>query len=338
MTTMQPRMLVNVADDQQWKRELSEAISSLPELFSLLRLEHLLDSYPPVSKGFRLRVPRAYVDKMQLGNIHDPLLRQVLPSPEENNMSGLMDPVGDLGAVTTPGLLHKYHGRVLLLTTGACAIHCRYCFRRHFPYSDNCKPAAHWQDALDYIAANNSIQEVILSGGDPLTMDDQRLAELCEQLQAIEHVKWLRIHTRLPVVLPSRINASLLKWISGTRLRTTMVIHANHANELGDRELNVLQQLRQADVSLLNQSVLLKRVNDDADSLAQLSRRLHDCGVMPYYLHLLDPVQGAMHFDVDQSTGCQLIESLRSQLPGYLVPRLVREEIGNDTKTAIFSG
>lgn len=322
--------------DQSWKRELAEAVNSVPELLSMLGLEHLQAKYSTTELPFRLRVPHAYVAKMQYGNIDDPLLRQVLPDPEEDADSGQLDPVGDLDALTTPGLLHKYKGRVLLVTTGACAIHCRYCFRRHFPYSDNCKQSSLLRNTLQYIQNDTSIHEIILSGGDPLTLDDQRLGDICAQLEAIEHLKWLRIHTRLPIVLPSRINQSLLQWISQSRFRITMVIHANHANELGTDELNALLRLQQAGVTLLNQSVLLKNINDDATTLTELSQRLHDCGVIPYYLHLLDPVQGAMHFDVDAITAGQLIETLRSELPGYLVPRLVREEKGKTSKTAIF--
>ena len=337
MQTIQFKSQAATDLNQRWKRELAEAVNSVPQLLSMLGLEHLQHIYTTSEQPFRLRVPHAYIAKMQHGNIDDPLLRQVLPDPKENTDSGLLDPVGDLSSMTTPGLLHKYNGRVLLVTTGACAIHCRYCFRRHFPYSDNCKQSSLLQNTLQYIENDTSIHEIILSGGDPLTLDDERLSDMCEQLESIEHLKWLRIHTRLPVVLPSRINHSLLRWINKSRFRITMVIHANHANELGVEELEALNRLQQAGVTLLNQSVLLKNINDNIASITQLSQRLHDCGVVPYYLHLLDPVKGAMHYDVDQATACQLIEAMRNQLPGFLIPRLVREENGKDSKTAIFS-
>lgn len=337
MPTIQLRNALPVEINQQWKYELAQAVNSTKELLMLLGLENWLEKYPQSNPAFSLRVPRAYVAKMQPGDINDPLLRQVLPAPDENDKTGQPDPVGDLASMATPGLLHKYHGRVLLLTTGACAIHCRYCFRQHFPYSENCKQSMQWQQSLSYIQNDTSIHEVILSGGDPLTLDDQRLKRLCAELESIEHLKWLRIHTRLPVVLPARINASLLEWLSNSRFQITMVIHANHANELANAEYKALQELKLAGVNLLNQSVLLKGINDDAATLINLSHRLYDCGVLPYYLHLLDPVQGAMHFDVEPSAGRGLIESLRNKLPGYLVPQLVREDAGKASKTAIFT-
>jgi EF-P beta-lysylation protein EpmB len=323
-------------DPDGWKHELAEAVTSSEELLSLLQLDHMIsmtEQYP----GFRLRVPRSYVSKMRTGDANDPLLRQVLPSSEEAANNGLLDPVGDLDAMVTPGLLHKYHGRVLLVTTGACAVHCRYCFRRNFPYSNASINSAHWLSALAYISRHKEINEVILSGGDPLVLDDQKLDQIQRQLGKINHVKWLRIHSRLPVVLPTRINASLLSWMQNSDLRITLVIHANHANEIGAQEQAALRALSSAGVTLLNQSVLLKRVNDNADIMVALSHRLHECGVMPYYLHLLDKTRGAMHFEVSQADALSIIEDMRGQLPGYLVPRLVREQAGENSKTAIFS-
>jgi EF-P beta-lysylation protein EpmB len=318
-----------------WKKELSEAISSPVELLRTLELEHLLSEFVDVDSSFRLRVPHAYVAKMQKGNPEDPLLRQVLPTLKEKDPSGSRDPVGDLHALLSPGLLHKYHGRALLITTGACAIHCRYCFRRHFPYAENNGQSSNWQSALDYLRTHMEIQEVILSGGDPLVLDDVKLETLCSELETIEHVKWLRLHTRLPVVLPSRINHSLLQWMEKSRFRITVVIHANHAQELGFNEEQALQQLRDIGVTLLNQSVLLRGVNDNTSNLVNLSERLHDVGVIPYYLHLLDKVQGALHFEVNHSKACEIVDNMRAQLPGFLVPRLVREESGASSKTAI---
>jgi EF-P beta-lysylation protein EpmB len=319
-----------------WKRDLAEAISSSEELLRLLQLEHLIASTDQ-RPAFRLRVPRSYVAKMRIADENDPLLRQVLPLDDELSGSGMLDPVGDLDAMLSPGLLHKYHGRVLLITTGACAIHCRYCFRRNFPYSDASLSPAHWRDALGYISDHKDIQEVILSGGDPLVLDDHKLDHLQRQLGKISHVKWLRIHTRLPVVLASRVNNSLLKWIHDSALRITLVIHANHANEIGAQEQAALAALSRAGATLLNQSVLLKRVNDSTDSMIELSHRLHECGVLPYYLHCLDKTRGAMHFEISQAQALKIMDDMRAKLPGYLVPRLVREQAGEKSKTAIFS-
>lgn len=319
-----------------WKNELAEAISSPIELLRELELEHRLSDFIDDEPGFRLRVPRAYVAKMQKGNPEDPLLLQVLPTLEEKETSGSKDPVGDIHAMLSPGLLHKYHGRALLITTGACAIHCRYCFRRHFPYAENSSQLSNWQNALDYLRTHQEIREVILSGGDPLVLDDAKLESLCNELETIPHIKWLRLHTRLPVVLPSRINNSLLQWMEKSRFRITVVIHANHAQELGFREKQALQQLQQINITLLNQSVLLKGINDNTSAQVDLSHRLHDSGVLPYYLHLLDKVEGAMHFDVDHRKACEIMDNMRIQLPGFLVPRLVREETGASSKTAIF--
>jgi EF-P beta-lysylation protein EpmB len=245
------------------------------------------------------------------------------------------DPVGDLSAMTAPGLLHKYQRRVLLTTTGACAIHCRYCFRRHFPYADANPAAEGWRDALGAIAADASIDEVILSGGDPLTLSDARLAELAARLADIPHVRRLRIHTRLPIVLPERITDELCRLLGSTRFQSVVVVHANHANEVDQTVVSALQRLRATGTTLLNQSVLLKGVNDDVDALCALSETLFAAGALPYYLHVLDKVEGAAHFDLDEMTARGLWEQMAARLPGYLVPRLVREEPGTAAKTVI---
>lgn len=323
-------------EKEPWKKELAEAISSPAELLKELELDHMLSECVHKDSVFRLRVPRAYVAKMQKGDAEDPLLLQVLPTLKEKDLTGSSDPVGDLSAMPSPGLLHKYHGRVLLITTGACAIHCRYCFRRHFPYSENSGQPANWDSAIEYLRNHPEIQEVILSGGDPLVLDDIKLEALCSELETIPHIKWLRLHTRLPVVLPSRINHSLIEWMKKSRFRITVVIHVNHANELTRTEEQALWKLREIGVTLLNQSVLLKDVNDNTTVMVDLSRKLHDLGVRPYYLHLLDKVQGAAHFDVDESRACKIVDSMQAQLPGFLVPKLVREESGTSSKTAIF--
>jgi EF-P beta-lysylation protein EpmB len=286
---------------------------------------------------FPLRVPRGFVARMRPGDPHDPLLRQVLPLGDEClTQEGFgPDPVGDSVAMVAPGVLHKYEGRVLLTATGACAVHCRYCFRRHFSYSEANACADHWRGALTYIAGDTTITEVILSGGDPLTLSDRRLAEFTEKLAAIPHVQRLRMHTRLPIVLPERVNDELIGWLGGTRLKTIVVVHANHANEIDAAVRAAVARLKAAGVALLNQSVLLRGVNDSAEALAELSTSLFDAGVLPYYLHLLDRVQGAGHFEVDETVARDLMTQLNARLPGYLVPRLVREVSGAPAKSPV---
>lgn len=322
-----------------WKNALAGAVRDPAELFALLELpRELLGRARQASADFSLRVPRGYVARMAKGDPADPLLRQVLPLGEElHSVPGFVaDPVGDLQASTVPGLLHKYAGRALLVATGACAVHCRYCFRRHFPYADENPSRGNWEAALDYLAADTSIEEVILSGGDPLLLDDARLEELTRRLEAIPHLRRLRIHSRLPVVLPERVDSGLLSWLRSGRLRPVMVIHANHANEIDAEVRRALHRLRQADVTLLNQTVLLKGVNDSIEALAELSEALFEAGVLPYYLHLLDRVSGAAHFQVDGERARDLMAHLRARLSGYLVPRLVREVAGEPGKRPVF--
>lgn len=328
--------LLKAGESTDWQFELANAITSVDELLYELGLEHIKNKSVRNS-DFCLRVPRAFVNKMQKGDADDPLLMQVLPVAAENTLSGLTDPVGDLSAMATPGLLHKYKGRVLLVTTGACAIHCRYCFRRHFPYSGSNPRKNEWQRAIEYLRTHDDVHEVILSGGDPLVLDNKKLERLCTALEQIPHIQWLRIHTRLPVVLPSRIDNGLITLLQKLRFRITLVIHANHANELMHDELEALQRLASTGITLLNQSVLLKGVNDSSASLISLSRRLYQAGVLPYYLHMLDPVQGAMHFDVPRSRAIEIQNTLKQELPGFLVPRLVKEMPGEASKTAIFT-
>lgn len=283
---------------------------------------------------FPLRAPQAFVNRITQGDPNDPLLKQILPTPEEMiKAEGFTtDPVDDKTARTTQGLLHKYPGRVLLITTGACGIHCRYCFRRHYPYADDHLQGEAWQQALDYIAADKTIHEVILSGGDPLTLSDQRLNNLVHDLETIEHIQRLRIHSRQPVVLPARMTDELVKLLGDTRFATSLVLHVNHPNELNDEVAIALKPLREAGITLLNQSVLLRGINDDADVLSELSEQLFQAGILPYYLHQLDRVQGAAHFEVDDKHALQLIKQLRTRLPGYLVPKLVREVAGEASK------
>lgn len=319
-----------------WQKILAEGFASAHELLDFLQLPHTLAS-DDAQKQFKTRVPQGFAALMEPGNPLDPLLLQVLPQAKELTLDAgyATDPLQEAKANPLPGLIHKYSGRVLLTLAGACAINCRYCFRRHFPYENN-NPGRHgWDPVLQYIAHDNTISEVILSGGDPLLAKDAHLAPLISQLSAISHVKTLRIHSRIPVVLPERIDDSFLRLFADFSLQKVMVLHSNHPRELDDRVFAASRRLREADMLLLNQSVLLAGVNNNADILVQLSRRLFACGILPYYLHLLDKVQGAHHFDVPLQEAKKLYQVLQSQLPGYLVPRLVREEAGVGHKTLI---
>ena len=322
-----------------WQQQLAQAITDPMELLNLLGLD--ASDFPmsqQASEHFQLKLPRAYVNKIEPGNPHDPLLLQVMATAAELNSHDdyYADPVGDLAAMPVPGLLHKYHGRVLLITTGACAIHCRYCFRRHFPYTANHSAKNQWQESLTYIQQNTDVSEVILSGGDPLILSDSKLEQLIRQLETIDHVRTLRIHSRIPVSLPSRITDQLLTTLTSSKLQICMVIHANHASEIMAEEQRALMHLHQAGITLLNQSVLLKGVNDSSVTLSDLSHRLFESKTLPYYLHQLDPVQGASHFQVDEKRATELVEDLRNTLPGYLVPKLVKETAGEKSKSPLF--
>ncbi len=318
-----------------WQRELARAITEPEELLAAVGLgPEWLPAARAAARLFPLRVPRGFVARMRRGDSHDPLLRQVLPLAEEclTAPGFTPDPVGDANAMRVPGVLQKYQGRVLLTATGACAVHCRYCFRRHFPYAEANPGADHWRAALDYIAADTSVTEVILSGGDPLTLSDRRLQEFTDALAGLKHVKRLRLHTRLPIVLPERVDHGLLAWLGGMGPGTAVVVHANHANEIDGDVRAALRRLRETGATLLNQSVLLRGVNDDSATLADLSEALFDAGVLPYYLHQLDKVQGAAHFEVEAARAGALMDALRARLPGYLVLRLVREVAGAPAK------
>jgi len=274
---------------------------------------------------------------MEPGNPRDPLLRQVLPLDEEIlSVQGFTsDPVGDLAARRAAGLLHKYRGRALMIATGVCAVHCRYCFRRQYPYEDDRGIGVRWAEAVAEIQQDPSLEEVILSGGDPLTLGDAPLANLAAMLACIPHVRRLRIHTRLPIVIPERVTEELVKWLRGTRLTPVVVVHANHPRELNGAVEAALGRLADAGILLLNQAVLLRGVNDSADTLADLSQRLLDCRVLPYYLHQLDRVAGAAHFETPIEVGRQLVDELTARLPGYAVPRYVREMPGAAAKVRI---
>jgi len=321
-----------------WQRELSAAIRDPRELLQRLGLStHDLDGARAAAGDFPLRVPQGYIERMRAGDPNDPLLAQVLPSGREREaVDGYgPDPVGDTSAMLEPGVLHKYAGRVLLVTTGACGIHCRYCFRREFPYAEANPRRDQWDAAVHTIAADPSIEEVILSGGDPLSLPDRTLSHLAERIASIQHVTTLRIHTRLPVVVPERVDDALTDWLADVALHTVVVLHANHANEVDDNVASAAERLRASGSVLLNQAVLLAGINDRCADQAALGRALFRAGVLPYYLHLLDPVRGAAHFDVPVERGRQLLADLAASMPGYLVPRLVREEPGRPGKTPV---
>ena len=315
-----------------WQQAMKNAVRSGLELCQRLDL-------PPSTacqrsqQDFAVFVPEPYLARIRRGDPQDPLLLQVLPhSAEQQAVAGFShDPVGDQNAQSATGVLQKYHGRALVVATGACAIHCRYCFRRHYPYQEQ---AAHnWDEVIAAISADDSIEEVILSGGDPLTLSDERLSRIVSQLEEIPHCVRLRVHTRLPIVIPQRVTSELLERFRSSRLSAWVVVHANHPRELDAEVCRSLRQLVQHGIPTLNQAVLLRGVNDDSETLVELSNHLINCGVMPYYLHLMDKVAGAAHFDVDESLGQELIAAMRERLPGYAVPRLVREIAGQPNKS-----
>jgi EF-P beta-lysylation protein EpmB len=334
----QPQGSLETLPRRPWQQLLADAIKDPEELCRALDLDlDILAGAHPAIRQFPLRVPRSFVAKMRRGDPHDPLLRQVLPIADELKVvEGFgLDPVGDLASKATQGLLHKYAGRALLVTTGACAVHCRYCFRRHFPYADESASSDGWQGALNHLRADTSVTEIILSGGDPLSMSDRRLTQLSDGIQSISHLRRLRIHTRYPIVLPERIDAEFLAWLADIRLQKVVVIHANHPREIDAATRRACSDLRAAGATVLNQSVLLAGVNDDCDTLAELSEALFACGVLPYYLHVLDAVQGAAHFDVPEPAALALHRELAARMPGYLVPKLVREIPGAASKTPV---
>jgi len=326
---MQPR---------RWQQAWREAVRDPRELLALLGLQDLaLGVSSEAAAQFPLRVPRGFVARMRHGDPHDPLLRQVLPlDAEMRPVPGFtLDAVGDGAAKAGPGVIHKYAGRALLVATGSCAVHCRYCFRRHFPYAEETAAAGGWREAIVAIAADPSIEEVLLSGGDPLSLATAKLAELTDALRELPHVRRLRLHTRLPIVLPERVDAELTGWLASLPWPVAIVVHANHANEFDASVDAAMRDLRATGATLLNQAVLLRGVNDDVDALAALAERSFDAGVLPYYLHQLDRVAGAAHFEVDDGTALALHAALVARQSGYLVPRLVREVAGDASKRAI---
>lgn len=320
-----------------WRQLWRESITDARDLLALLDLGPLTDQLPPADAGFPLRVPRGFVARMRRGDRRDPLLLQVLPQLAELDLAPgfMIDAVGDMGARAAPGVLHKYQGRALLIASGTCAVNCRYCFRRHFPYSEELAAAGQWQQALDFLRNDDSINELILSAGDPLALSTAKLGELSAGLANISHVTRIRIHSRLPVVLPERIDEALLAWLEALPQQKVIVLHANHAQEFDASVDAACARLRNCGAILLNQSVLLSGINDDASVLTDLSERMFAAGVLPYYLHQLDRVHGTAHFEVDDESAVALIDALRARLPGYLVPRLVRELPGEAGKRAL---
>ncbi|MFP6668367.1 MAG: EF-P beta-lysylation protein EpmB [Pirellulales bacterium] len=340
VTAKNDRVLTSsgAAGESAWRQSMRRAIRDPIALCRRLQLPESFERRAVfASRLFPVFAPLEFVARMCLGDPYDPLLRQVLPLDDEmvETAEFTKDPVDDDAATLAPGLLRKYRSRALLVTTGSCAVHCRYCFRRHYPYHESPKSAETWRPAIKEIADDKAIDEVILSGGDPLTLVDVRLAELAEQLEQIDHLRRLRVHTRLPVMIPSRVNSELIAWLTATRMTPIVVIHANHARELDDDVARAVGRFIDAGIVVMNQSVLLRGVNDSTGELIALSRRLLDLRVMPYYLHQLDRVAGAAHFEVPIETGRRLVRSIRGQLPGYAVPRYVQEVAGEPSKRVL---
>lgn len=337
-TALQPLRARSVGTPHDWRQAWRDAVRDPRELLGLLGLDSLVDNLSTTGQ-FPLRVPRGFVARMRHGDANDPLLRQVLPLDDEDRIvPGFeLDAVGDGEARRGGGVIHKYRGRALLIATGSCAVHCRYCFRRHYPYGQDTAAAAGWGEAVELVAGDSTLHEVILSGGDPLSLADHKLAELTDALRTVPHIRRLRIHTRLPVVLPERVNAGLLAWLHGLPWPVTVVLHANHANEFDASVDTAVAALRGTGATLLNQAVLLRGINDSVDALAELCERGFEAGVLPYYLHQLDRVAGAAHFEIDDVQALALHAALAARLPGYLLPRLVREVAGAPGKTPLMA-
>ncbi|EME3971237.1 EF-P beta-lysylation protein EpmB [Vibrio fluvialis] len=334
-----PHIITRKVDsvEQNWIQQLANGISDPAQLLQQLGI----DPQPwqngfDARKLFAQRVPQSFVDRMEKGNPYDPLLRQVLPLSEEFEVhSGYSEDPLEEQNNTVPGLLHKYRNRALMIVKGGCAINCRYCFRRHFPYADNKGSKAVWQQSLDYLASQPELNEVILSGGDPLMAKDQELSWLIERIGAISHIKRLRIHSRLPVVIPARVTDELVELLANTRLQVVLVTHINHANEINLELKQQMARLRAVNVTLLNQGVMLKGVNDSVAAQVALSETLFDAGILPYYMHVLDKVQGAAHFYISDADAKAIMSGLLERVSGYLVPTLTREIGGRKSKTPL---
>lgn len=326
-----------IAVENNWQKELSQAFTDPKSLLSYLNLPvEDFEQHFPARKLFPMRVPVPFASRIEKGNWNDPLLRQVMPLENEfENLPGYStDPLDEQDA-PIPGLLHKYLNRALLIVRTGCAVNCRYCFRRHFPYADNSVNKQGWMEVIDYLTKDSNINEAILSGGDPLMANDEFIDWLITSIEGIPSISRLRIHTRLPVVIPNRLTPALLNRLASSRLNVVMVLHINHANEVDDILKERLNQWRSHGITLLNQAVLLKGVNDSADAQVELSDALFDAGILPYYLHLLDKVEGAAHFDVEEDKAREIMKEVIRRQPGYLVPKLVREIGGQPGKTPI---
>ena len=323
---------------QSWQEILSQAVTKPEELLEILGLSaDLLPGAIAGNEQFQMRVPHTYIARIERGNPDDPLLRQILPlGIELDEVPGFTaDPLGEQPKNHQRGILHKYHGRLLLMPGQLCGINCRFCFRRHFPYEDNKLNKSEWQAAFDYIKEDTSLSEIILSGGDPLSQNDLRLRWIVEELAKIPHIKRLRVHTRMPIAIPQRVTPEMISWLTGTRLQPIVVVHCNHPDEIDEDVADALTHLRNNNVQLLNQSTLLKDVNDSSEVLAELSEKLFSCGVMPYYLHLFDRVQGAAHFEIPEQQAQRIIGEMSKVCSGYLIPKLARESAGQQSKIIV---
>jgi EF-P beta-lysylation protein EpmB len=327
----------NQTDNElSWSQHLSQAITSLPKLINHLGLpESLIEQGTEADQSFKLLVPRPYLSRIEYGNPNDPLLLQILPSATEMQkvLGYNKDPLEEADHSPQKAIVHKYKRRLLVITTGTCAVNCRYCFRRHFPYGDNQLAQAEWQSVMEYLQVHPEVNEVILSGGDPLMMKDALLADKVRQIEALPQVKRLRIHSRLPVVIPARVTDDMIDWIRASRLDIVMVWHINHANEVDEELAQAALKLKQAGVTLLNQGVLLKGINDSVEAQVNLSEAVFSAGILPYYMFTLDPVEGAAHFDISVEDAQKLMGKVAAELPGYLVPKLAKEIPGKASKT-----
>ena len=323
--------------DDNWQQQLAKSIKSIERLPTTIDNIALQTSFSEqANQQFRMKFPPQFIIDNE-HKLNDALLAQVLPSLQETQLTAGYhhDPVGDLEAMNTPGLIHKYRNRALFIVTGACAIHCRYCFRRHFPYADSQINRENWEPAFNYLRHHKEITEIILSGGDPLMISDEKFNQLMGELEQIPQLKRLRIHSRIPSVLPERINEALLQRLNQSRFTISLVTHINHPAELNKKNNIVFNKIKQSSIQLLNQSVLLRGVNNNADTLIDLSEKLYENGILPYYLHMLDHVQGAAHFSVKEADAIALMDEMTTSLPGYLVPKLVKEIAGEKAKTRI---
>lgn len=325
----------NKAQYGSWQEQLSQSKLTTAELLARLKLESHPLATSQAEQLFELRVPPAYIDKIAINTPDDPLLLQIMPqSAEFNKVDGFSDsPLEEERFSPVKGLIHKYANRVLLMASSSCAINCRYCFRRAFPYEEHRQAKQDWQAAFAYIKAHENLDEVILSGGDPLTLNNAYLSWLLKEIDSIAHIKRIRIHTRMLLSIPERIDEALLSTIESLAKQVILVTHCNHPNELGPELKNSLTALKKAGVTLLNQSVLLKHINDSADTLKSLSLALFDLGILPYYLFLFDRINGAAHFEVNEADSLDIYQQLLTKLPGYLVPRLSQEIPGEHYKS-----